>query len=87
MRASSLCMVFGLVLLMAWTSEAQLAAGVIPEMCCFDFIGFQIPDSKVVKAVRTHSSCPAAGVVVTTQKNHKFCVKPDEAWIKKLLEK
>ncbi|XP_051741022.1 chemokine (C-C motif) ligand 33, duplicate 3 isoform X3 [Ctenopharyngodon idella] len=87
MRASSLCLVFGLVLLMAWTSEAEFEAGVVPQTCCFDFIGFQIPDSKVVRAERTHSRCPIAGVMVTTQKNHKFCVKPDEAWIKKLLEK
>ncbi|KAK9952157.1 hypothetical protein ABG768_018013 [Culter alburnus] len=83
MRASSLCLVFGVVLLMAWTSEAQQAAAV-PLACCFSFIDFPIPDSKVVKAVRTPSSCPATGIVVTTPKT-QFCVNPDEAWIKKHL--
>ncbi|XP_048015027.1 chemokine (C-C motif) ligand 33, duplicate 3 [Megalobrama amblycephala] len=83
MRASSLFLVFGVVLLMAWTSEAQQAAAV-PQTCCFSFIDFPIPDSKVVSAVRTRSNCPTAGIVVTTPKN-QFCVNPDEAWIKKHL--
>ncbi|KAK9952156.1 hypothetical protein ABG768_018012 [Culter alburnus] len=84
MRASSLCLVFGLVLLMAWTSEAQPKAPAVPLACCFSFIDFQIPDSKVVKAVRTQSYCPGTGIVVTTPRT-QFCVKPDEAWIKKHL--
>ncbi|CAM4734274.1 unnamed protein product [Leuciscus chuanchicus] len=83
MRASSLCLVFGLVLLMAWTSEAQPHAAV-PTTCCFDFIDFQIPGKRIVSASRTSSHCPVAGVVVTTPKT-EFCVKPDEAWIKKFL--
>uniref|UniRef100_A0A9J7XSB9 Chemokine interleukin-8-like domain-containing protein n=1 Tax=Cyprinus carpio carpio TaxID=630221 RepID=A0A9J7XSB9_CYPCA len=80
MRASSLCLVFGLVLLMAWTSEAQLAAAV-PETCCFNFIDFQIPTNKIVSAEKTNSHCPSPGIVVTTTKK-ELCVKPDKAWIK-----
>uniref|UniRef100_A0A673JXX9 Chemokine interleukin-8-like domain-containing protein n=1 Tax=Sinocyclocheilus rhinocerous TaxID=307959 RepID=A0A673JXX9_9TELE len=53
MRASSLCLVFGLVLLMAWTSEAQPAAPAVPERCCFNFVDFQIPEKKIVSAVKT----------------------------------
>uniref|UniRef100_A0A8C1K6H0 Chemokine interleukin-8-like domain-containing protein n=1 Tax=Cyprinus carpio TaxID=7962 RepID=A0A8C1K6H0_CYPCA len=80
MRASSLCLVFGLVLLMAWTSEAQLALAV-PKKCCFNFIDFQIPKNRIVSAVRISSRCPSPGIVVTTTKK-ELCVKPDKAWIK-----
>ncbi|KAG1938254.1 chemokine (C-C motif) ligand 33, duplicate 3 [Pimephales promelas] len=83
MRATSLYLVFGLVLLMAWTSEAQPQAAV-PERCCFDFIDFQIPGKKIMSALRTSSHCPIPGVVVTTPRT-EFCVKPDEPWIKKML--
>uniref|UniRef100_A0A8C1QIP5 Chemokine interleukin-8-like domain-containing protein n=1 Tax=Cyprinus carpio TaxID=7962 RepID=A0A8C1QIP5_CYPCA len=85
MRASSLCLVFGLVLLMARTSEAQLAPAV-PEKCCFNFIDFQIPTPKIVSALKTGSHCPSPGIVVTTPRT-EFCVKPDEAWIKTYMEK
>uniref|UniRef100_A0A9J7Y2P7 Chemokine interleukin-8-like domain-containing protein n=1 Tax=Cyprinus carpio carpio TaxID=630221 RepID=A0A9J7Y2P7_CYPCA len=84
MRASSLCLVFGLVLLMAWTPEAQLAAAV-PERCCFNFVDFQIPTEKIVSALKTDSKCPAPGIVVTTKKPLEFCVKPDEEWVKKVM--
>ncbi|XP_058623673.1 chemokine (C-C motif) ligand 33, duplicate 3 isoform X2 [Onychostoma macrolepis] len=85
MRASSLCLMFGLVLLMAWTSEAQLAHAV-PESCCFKFIDFQIPASKIKSALKTSSHCPVSGIVVTTPRT-EFCVRPDEAWIKPVMEK
>ncbi|XP_067292878.1 C-C motif chemokine 4 homolog [Pseudorasbora parva] len=85
MRASSMCLVFGLVLLMGWTSEAQPYAAV-PQRCCFDFVDFQIPAKKVLSASKTNSHCPVAGVVVTTPRT-EFCVKPDEPWVKLLLER
>uniref|UniRef100_A0A8C1K6S8 Chemokine interleukin-8-like domain-containing protein n=1 Tax=Cyprinus carpio TaxID=7962 RepID=A0A8C1K6S8_CYPCA len=81
MRASSLCLVFGLVLLMARTSEAQPHASVVPKRCCFNFIDFQIPNKKIVSALKTSSRCPSPGIVVTTTKK-ELCVKPDKAWIK-----
>ncbi|XP_026094588.1 C-C motif chemokine 4 homolog [Carassius auratus] len=80
MRASSLCLVFGLVLMMTWTSEAQPQAPV-PENCCFNFIDFPIPSNKIVSAVKTDTKCPVSGIVVTTPRT-KFCVKPGEDWIK-----
>ncbi|XP_073687427.1 chemokine (C-C motif) ligand 33, duplicate 3 [Garra rufa] len=86
MRASSLCLGLGLVLLMAWTSEAQPGALAVPERCCFNFIDFAIPPNKIVTALKTGSHCPVAGVVVATKKGLEFCVKPDEAWIKKVIE-
>ncbi|XP_016359045.1 C-C motif chemokine 3-like [Sinocyclocheilus anshuiensis] len=86
MRASSLCLVFGLVLLMAWTSEAQPVAPAVPERCCFNFVDFQIPEKKIVSAVQTSSHCPSPAIVVTTPKT-EFCVKPEEAWIKTFMEK
>ncbi|RXN12695.1 C-C motif chemokine 4-like protein [Labeo rohita] len=88
MRASTLCLVFGLVLLMTWTSEAYTKrfAAAVPESCCFSFIDFQIPGNKIVSAEKTGSDCPQAGIVVTTQKGLEFCVKPDEPWIKTVME-
>uniref|UniRef100_A0A8C2BGY3 Chemokine (C-C motif) ligand 39, duplicate 2 n=1 Tax=Cyprinus carpio TaxID=7962 RepID=A0A8C2BGY3_CYPCA len=86
MRASSLCLVFGLVLLMARTSEAQPHASAVPEKCCFNFIDFQIPTNKIVSALRTGSHCPSPGIVVTTART-EFCVDPAEAWIKSFMEK
>ncbi|XP_050958507.1 regakine-1-like [Labeo rohita] len=85
MRASTLCLVFGLVLLMTWTSEATLAAGV-PEKCCFKPIDFEIPPKKIVSAEKTNSICPKSAILVTTQKGLEFCVEPDEPWIKKVME-
>ncbi|XP_050958921.1 C-C motif chemokine 4 homolog isoform X2 [Labeo rohita] len=86
MRASTLCLVFGLVLLMTWTSEAAPHAPAVPERCCFNFIGFKIPGNKIVSAEKTGSDCPQAAIVVTTQKGLEFCVKPDEPWIKKVMK-
>ncbi|XP_052400503.1 C-C motif chemokine 14-like [Carassius gibelio] len=86
MRASSLCLLFGLVLMMTWTSEAQpQAAAPIPEECCFNFIDFQIPIKKIVSAEKTDSHCPVPGIVVTTPRT-RFCVKPEEAWIKSYIK-
>ncbi|XP_018950217.2 C-C motif chemokine 3-like [Cyprinus carpio] len=85
MRASSLCLVFGLVLLMARTSEAQPHASVVPKRCCFNFIDFQIPNKKIVSALKTSSRCPSPGIVVTTPRT-EFCVDPAEAWIKSFME-
>uniref|UniRef100_A0A9J8AF08 Chemokine interleukin-8-like domain-containing protein n=2 Tax=Cyprinus carpio TaxID=7962 RepID=A0A9J8AF08_CYPCA len=84
MRASSLCLVFGLVLLMAWTPEAQPVAAAVPERCCFNFVDFQIPTEKIVSALKTDSKCPAPGIVVTTPRT-EFCVNPDEKWIQKVM--
>ncbi|XP_052439542.1 C-C motif chemokine 4 homolog [Carassius gibelio] len=67
------------------TSEHQ-AVGPIPESCCWNFIDFQIPASKIVSAEKTSSRCPALGIVVTTPRT-KFCVRPDEEWIKSFMEK
>ncbi|KAK2867046.1 hypothetical protein Q8A67_025163 [Cirrhinus molitorella] len=85
MRATSLCLVFGLVLLMAWNSDASQAAGV-PEDCCFSFVDFQIPAKKIVSAEKTSSHCPVEGILVTTPRTI-FCVKPDESWIKSVMQK
>ncbi|XP_018950216.2 C-C motif chemokine 13-like [Cyprinus carpio] len=83
MRASSLCLVFGLVLLMARTSEAEPLA--IPQRCCFDFVDFQIPTHKIKSAVKTSSRCPVPAIVVTTPRT-EFCVDPAEAWMKKYMK-
>ncbi|XP_043083272.1 chemokine (C-C motif) ligand 33, duplicate 3 [Puntigrus tetrazona] len=85
MRATSMCLVFGLVLLMTCASEAQLAPAV-PENCCFNFIDFKIPPQKIVSAWRTGSHCPVAGVVIKTPKA-EFCGKPDETWVQNALKK
>ncbi|XP_026059228.1 C-C motif chemokine 3-like [Carassius auratus] len=85
MRASSMCLLFGLVLLMALTSEAQPVAAAVPERCCFNFIDFQIPVTKIVTALKTGEQCPSPGIVVTTPRT-EFCVNPDEEWIKKVVK-
>ncbi|KAK2867049.1 hypothetical protein Q8A67_025166 [Cirrhinus molitorella] len=93
MRATSLGLVFGMVLLMAWTSESSEAsrqnpyANAVPERCCFNFIGFPIPGRHIVSALKTGTHCPVEGIVVTTKKGLEFCVKPDELWIKKAMGK
>ncbi|KAL1247343.1 hypothetical protein QQF64_022719 [Cirrhinus molitorella] len=87
MRATSLCLVLGMVLLMAWTSEASPYANAVPERCCFNFIGFPIPAKNIVSALKTGTHCPVEGIVVTTIKGLEFCVKPDEPWIKKAMGK
>ncbi|XP_052400502.1 C-C motif chemokine 4 homolog [Carassius gibelio] len=86
MRASSLCLLFGLVLMMTWTSEAEPQAAVIPEKCCFNFIDFAIPSAKIKSAEKTDSHCPVPGIVVTTPRT-EFCVDPAEDWIKTYMEK
>ncbi|KAL1247342.1 hypothetical protein QQF64_022718 [Cirrhinus molitorella] len=86
MRTTSLCLVLGMVLLMAWTSEATTEALAVPKQCCFNFIDFPIPLQRIASAQKTSSGCPVAGIVVTTLKGLEFCVKPDEEWIKKKLE-
>uniref|UniRef100_A0A8C1P991 Chemokine interleukin-8-like domain-containing protein n=1 Tax=Cyprinus carpio TaxID=7962 RepID=A0A8C1P991_CYPCA len=60
-------------------------AAAVPERCCFNFIDFPIPADKIVSALKTGSKCPAPGVVVTTKKPLEFCVKPDEEWVKKVM--
>nr|BAF98242.1 chemokine CCL-C25s [Danio rerio] len=57
-----------------------------PESCCFNFIDFPIPANKIVSAVRTSSRCSSKGIMVTTPRT-QFCVKPDEDWIKPIMEK
>ncbi|XP_051978458.1 C-C motif chemokine 13-like [Xyrauchen texanus] len=84
MRTSCVCLVLGLVLLVAWTSEAQPQAPAIPEKCCFNFIDFPIPRNRIVSAVQTSIDCPVKAYLVTTHKG-EFCVQPDAPWLKKVL--
>uniref|UniRef100_A0A8C2HM85 Chemokine interleukin-8-like domain-containing protein n=1 Tax=Cyprinus carpio TaxID=7962 RepID=A0A8C2HM85_CYPCA len=60
-------------------------ASVVPKRCCFNFIDFQIPNKKIVSALKTSSRCPSPGIVVTTPRT-EFCVDPAEAWIKSFME-
>ncbi|XP_050955853.1 C-C motif chemokine 13-like [Labeo rohita] len=57
----------------------------VSERCCFNFIDFPLPVHKIISAVKTGSHCPVAGILVTTHRT-EFCVKPDEAWIKRVIE-
>ncbi|KAF4100919.1 hypothetical protein G5714_019115 [Onychostoma macrolepis] len=57
----------------------------VPKSCCFKLIDFQIPSSKIKSALKTSAHCPLAGIVVMTPRT-EFCVRPDEAWIKQLME-
>uniref|UniRef100_A0A673FLD9 C-C motif chemokine 4 homolog n=1 Tax=Sinocyclocheilus rhinocerous TaxID=307959 RepID=A0A673FLD9_9TELE len=68
-----------------FTISASVAHAV-PESCCFVFVDFQIPAKRIVSALKTGSNCPVAGIVVKTPRT-EFCVKPDEAWIQKVMKK
>ncbi|XP_051975194.1 C-C motif chemokine 8-like [Xyrauchen texanus] len=83
MRTTCGCLVLGLVLLVAWTSEAQPYALTIPLKCCFNFIDFPIPIINVKLAEKTSRNCPMEAVLVTTQRG-EFCVKPNARWLKKI---
>uniref|UniRef100_A0A3B4DSV2 Chemokine interleukin-8-like domain-containing protein n=1 Tax=Pygocentrus nattereri TaxID=42514 RepID=A0A3B4DSV2_PYGNA len=34
-----------------------------PDICCFSFVTFKIPDKEILEVVKTHSSCPRKGYV------------------------
>ncbi|KAL6480759.1 hypothetical protein MHYP_G00117920 [Metynnis hypsauchen] len=74
MKMSCVCLVLGLVLLMTVSSDAQPLAGGHPDNCCFSFVTFQIPNKEILEVVKTHSSCPKSGYVITTPRG-KFCKK------------
>ncbi|KAL7885331.1 hypothetical protein AOLI_G00056260 [Acnodon oligacanthus] len=63
----------GLVLLMTVSSDATAALG-HPDICCFNFVTFKIPDKDILEAVKTHRSCPQSGYVFTTPRG-RFCKK------------
>nr|XP_055048929.1 C-C motif chemokine 3-like isoform X2 [Misgurnus anguillicaudatus]XP_055048930.1 C-C motif chemokine 3-like isoform X3 [Misgurnus anguillicaudatus] len=84
MRTAYVCLILGLMLMATLKSEAQPFAGPVPAICCFKFIGFEIPVNKITSAVRTSSYCTNKAVVVTTVKGNQFCVKPDEPWLQKI---
>ncbi|KAI7812149.1 chemokine CCL-C25s [Triplophysa rosa] len=73
--------ILGLVLLGILDCEAQPLGPPIPAVCCFSFIGFQIPANKIKGVVETSPACVNKAVVVTTEKGNKFCVKLDEPWL------
>ncbi|XP_051545806.1 C-C motif chemokine 22-like [Myxocyprinus asiaticus] len=83
MRTTCVCLVVGLVLLVAWTSEAHPQALTVPLKCCFNFIDFPIPSNKVKHVEQTSQSCPIKAVLVTTERG-EFCVKPNAPWLKKI---
>ncbi|XP_036424060.1 C-C motif chemokine 18-like [Colossoma macropomum] len=75
MKMSCVCLVLGLVLLMTLSSDA--GTGDIddhPDICCFSFITFKIPDKEILKVKRLHPDCPKQGFVITTPRG-RFCMK------------
>ncbi|KAL7862732.1 hypothetical protein SRHO_G00117160 [Serrasalmus rhombeus] len=71
---SCVCLVLGLVLLMAISSDA--AARPIrppdPPQCCSNFVTFTIPQEEIIDTVKTPSSCPEQGYMITTHKG-QYC--------------
>ncbi|KAL6480743.1 hypothetical protein MHYP_G00117760 [Metynnis hypsauchen] len=74
MKMSCVCLVLGLVLLMTVSSDACPHAICQPHPCCFTFITFKIPDTEILKVVKTHRNCRKEGYVITTPKGI-FCKK------------
>ncbi|XP_036424052.1 C-C motif chemokine 14-like [Colossoma macropomum] len=72
MKMSCVCLVLGLVLLMTISSDACPHGLCHPDLCCFNFITFKIPDTEILEVVKTHHNCPKTGYVFTTNKG-KFC--------------
>ncbi|KAG7329507.1 hypothetical protein KOW79_007681 [Hemibagrus wyckioides] len=76
---SRVFLVLGFVLIMALYSDAMpLALEHIskPESCCFDFFSGKIPKIKIQKEVKTGPNCAQRGVIVTTPKHDRLCVRP-----------
>ncbi|XP_017554309.1 C-C motif chemokine 14-like [Pygocentrus nattereri] len=73
MKMSWVCLVLGLVLLMTISSDATNFLG-HPDICCFSFVTFKIPDKEILEVVKTHSSCPRKGYVITTPRG-RYCKK------------
>ncbi|KAL6480749.1 hypothetical protein MHYP_G00117820 [Metynnis hypsauchen] len=74
MKMSCVCLVLGLVLLTTISSEAQPRPVRPPDapQCCFTFVTFTIPQKEIIETVKTPSSCPEQGYVITTHKG-RFC--------------
>ncbi|NP_001135739.1 chemokine CCL-CUj precursor [Danio rerio] len=78
--------VFLLFLVFTMCSIQLVPAYPVKETCCFNFIDFPIPANKIMFVARTSSRCAVKGIVVSTPRT-QFCVKPDEDWIKPIMEK
>uniref|UniRef100_A0AAR2KSP5 Chemokine interleukin-8-like domain-containing protein n=1 Tax=Pygocentrus nattereri TaxID=42514 RepID=A0AAR2KSP5_PYGNA len=72
MKMSCVCLVLGLVLLMTVSSDATSEFN--PVHCCFNFVTFKIPDKEILEVVKTDSSCPKTGFVITTPRG-QYCKK------------
>ncbi|KAL7885328.1 hypothetical protein AOLI_G00056230 [Acnodon oligacanthus] len=72
MKMRRVCLVMGLVLLMADSSDAEPHGVGHPVHCCFSFSTFKIPPRLILKVEKTRSDCPNPGYIVTTLRN-KFC--------------
>ncbi|KAL7885333.1 hypothetical protein AOLI_G00056280 [Acnodon oligacanthus] len=66
MKMSRVCLVLGLVLLMTVSSDANPLSLSHPDLCCFRFTYFNIPEEEILKIEKLHSNCPKNGYVFTT---------------------
>ncbi|KAI4885231.1 hypothetical protein NFI96_026287 [Prochilodus magdalenae] len=64
MKMSWMGLVLGLGLLMAISSDAVPLTLGHPDLCCFKFVTFKIPEANILKIEKTHPDCPKPGYVV-----------------------
>ncbi|XP_060783086.1 C-C motif chemokine 14-like [Neoarius graeffei] len=78
MKMNRVVLVLGFVLIMGLYSDAQpMGTEHIgePKECCFEFFTGKIPPEKILKAIKTDSRCPQQGIIVTTPKLPRLCVR------------
>ncbi|KAA0723488.1 C-C motif chemokine 8 HC14 [Triplophysa tibetana] len=76
------------LLVVTWIQSGVMANNAkIPVECCFEFYESKIPHHRIKSYERTTSECTTAGVIFTTVKNFKLCVKPSDNWVKKVIQR
>ncbi|XP_039358439.1 fractalkine-like isoform X1 [Mauremys reevesii] len=86
MKGTSIASVLLLALVGLWNVEnrveGQPKAFVKCKKLCTEFSRKEIPQKLLKTYRKTEPSCPKAAIIFVTKKNRKFCVDPEENWVK-----
>ncbi|NXE19222.1 CC4L protein, partial [Ardeotis kori] len=58
-----------------------------PVECCFAYRESQLPVAYLMDFYRTSTDCFMPAVVFETKNRSKICTNPEEAWVKKAIQK
>ncbi|XP_068580427.1 C-C motif chemokine 18-like [Cebidichthys violaceus] len=75
-----------LICFLGHISAAPVAPSMQADGCCRGHERTAIPRGKVVHMGMTPSDCASKSIIITTVLGRKFCIDPNCAWVKKLLE-